>query len=285
MAQASSNTTTDNPAGSVSLIASYEHRIGHACRLVAAHIPPLLTDLLPPHPVILDNACGTGAATEQLVKAFPAARVHATDVAPPMVQAMQAVVAADAGLQACVASVEVMDGQELRGYDADRFDAVVTNFGIPFFFRDPVLGAREVHRTLKRGGGVAVFTVWKEFGFKPMLWEVQRRVGPADPLTELPLMEPWFDGTLLRQTLRDGGFASVEMSTVTEGVWGVGMKDFESVLLENFRAMARDWTDEEKAKLPVVTAQVLKDHGADFCISSGDKVGVPMTAWVAVCRK
>lgn len=62
MAQASSHTTTDNLAGFVSIIASYEHRVGHACRLVAVHIlQPFLTNLLPPHPVILDNACGTGA--------------------------------------------------------------------------------------------------------------------------------------------------------------------------------------------------------------------------------
>lgn len=45
-------------------------------------------------------------------------------------------------------------------------------------------------------------------------------------------MEPWFDGTLLRQTLRDGGFASVQKATVTEGMWGAGTKDFESVLVE-----------------------------------------------------
>ena len=49
--------------------------------------------------------------------------------------------------------------------------------------------------------------------------------------------------------------------------------------------VASNWTDEEKAKLPAVTAQVLDDHEAEFCIKSGDKVGVPMTAWVAVCRK
>ena len=73
---------------------------------------------------------------------------------------------------------------------------------------------------------------------------------------------------------------------MTEGMWGTGRKDLKSVLLENFQAMvASNWTDEEKAKLPAVTAQVLDDHEAEFCIKSGDKVGVPMTAWVAVCRK
>ena len=274
---------TDALAGFVSVIASYEHRVGHACRAVAAHIPDLLTGLPSTQPIILDNACGTGAATEEVIKALPSARVYAVDAVPPMVEAMKAIVAADPQLQAHVAEVEMMNGQELR-YEDDRFDASITNFGI-FFFPEPVVGARQVYRTLKPGGR-AVFTLWKEFGFKPVLWEVQRRVGPMNPLTELPLMEPWCDGTLLRQTLQDGGFTSVEMTTVTEGMWGVGIKDLESVLLENFQAMVmRNWTDEEKAKLPAVTTQVLKDCQADFCIRSGDKVGVPMTAWIAVCKK
>lgn len=49
--------------------------------------------------------------------------------------------------------------------------------------------------------------------------------------------------------------------------------------------VARDWTDEEKAKLPTITVQVLDGYEAEVCIKSGDKVGVPVTAWVAVCRK
>lgn len=281
MAQASS--TADALAGFASIIAVYEHRVGHSCRAVASHIPALLPPM-PSTPVILDNACGTGAVTEEFLKVLPSARIHAADVTPPMVQAMQAIVAAKPELQKGVVEVEVMDGQALR-YRNDFFDVSVMNFGI-FFFPDPVVGVGEVYRTLKRGG-TAVFTLWKEFGFKPVLWEVQRRVKPGDPLTELPLMEPWCDGTLLRQALREGGFTGgIEMTTVTEGMWGTGRKDLESVLLENFQAMvARNWTDEEKAKLPAVTAQVLDDREGDFCVRSGDKVGVPMTAWVAVCRK
>ena len=58
-------------------------------------------------------------------------------------------------------------------------------------------------------------------------------------------MEPWCDGALLRRTLQDAGFIDVEMTAVTEGMWGTGRKDFESVLLENFQAMvASNWTDE-----------------------------------------
>lgn len=88
---------------------------------------------------------------------------------------------------------------------------------------------------------------------------------------------------MLRRTLQEAGFTGVGMNAVTGGIWGTGWKDLDSVLVENFQAMVViNWTDEEKAKLPAVTAQVLDDHEAEFCIKSGDKVGVPMTAWVAV---
>ena len=78
----------------VSVIASYEHRVGHTCRAVAKHIPSLFNEL-PPNPIVLDNACGTGAATEEFLKALPAARIYAADAVLPMVQSMKAKLAAN----------------------------------------------------------------------------------------------------------------------------------------------------------------------------------------------
>ena len=243
----------------VSVITSYEHRVGHACRAVASHIPTLLTDL-PSSPIILDNACGTGAVTDELLRAFPSAKFYAVDVVPPMVQAMKANVAASSTLQNSVIAVEIMDGQTLQ-YQTDFFDVSVTNFGI-FFFPDPVLGAKEIYRTLKPDG-VAVVTVWKDFGFKPLLWEVQNRVKPVNPLAELPGMEAWIDGNLLVKTLKEGGFTAVEMKQVTEAMWGVSTEDLKNVLLENFGALvSRNWTDEEKAKLPGTYRRGSRRHEA-----------------------
>jgi hypothetical protein len=76
------------------------------------------------------------------------------------------------------------------------------------------------------------------------------------------------------------------MTTVTVGMWGRDRKDFESVLLENFAAMVHScWTEEEKARLPQVMAQVLDERKKEFCIYDGQKMGVPIKALVAVCRK
>jgi len=292
MAQNPSTQTanTDHLAGFASIINVYEHRIGHATRAIASHLPSLLSNKFPPNPngdppTILDNACGTGAVTDQLLKVLPSARIYASDAIPPMIESFKALRDTNEKWKKNIIDVAVMDGQELR-YEKNFFDIDIMNFGI-FFFPDPVKGAREVYRTLKPGG-VAIITVWKEFGFKPILWEVQKRVNPVNPLTELPLMEPWTDGELLKTTMKEGGFADtdIEMKIIEERMWGTGLEDFQKVLLENFEAMvARSWSGEEKARLATVIAEVLGDSEAEFCVRAGEEIGVPMVAWAAVCTK
>jgi len=183
---------------------------------------------------VLDNACGTGAAAQELLKVYPSAEVSAADVVPPMVQSFKAIIAVDPALAAQVKDLRLENGETLT-YADNSFDAVLINFGI-FFFQDPVAGAKQIYRMLKPGGTAAV-TLWKTFGFKPILWEVQKRMKPANPLTELPLMEPWCDPKKLEKVLMNGGFGSIKFSVVKEGIWGKNKADFMTVLLENFGAM------------------------------------------------
>lgn len=281
-------TAQEGLAGFAAVISVYEHRIGHICRAVASHLP----SLLPPSAsgfesgsriVVLDNACGTGAASLEMLRAFPHSTIHAADVMPAMVQSFQSLLTADPTLASHVTEVRVEDGEHLT-YADNMFDLSITNLGL-FFFADPVAGARQIYRTLKPGASAAV-TVWKAFGFKPILWEVQRRVGPVDPLTELPLMEPWCHPGKVEGVLREAGFGAVNMSVVKEVLWGTDRADFILVLLQNFGAMvARNWTEEEKAKLAPVTANVVEEMFDQFCIKDGEKVGCMMEAWAAVCTK
>jgi ubiquinone/menaquinone biosynthesis C-methylase UbiE len=273
----------DGLAGFTTVIDVYEHRIGHVCRAVASHLPALLKSFPSSDGTVLDNACGTGAASEELLKKFPTAEVFAADVVPPMVHSFKAIIATKPELQKQVKEVRVEDAQSLTFAD-DTFDASITNFGI-FFLPDPVAGAKQIYRTLKPGG-TAVITLWKTFGFRPILWEVQDQLKPANPLMELPLMEPWCDSALLEKTLKQGGFKHVDFTVVKEGLWGKDKEDFKLVLLENFGAMtARNWTEEERAKLPVMISQVIDEQQDNFCVTDGARVGCTMEAWVAVATK
>lgn len=265
--------------------ASYEHRVGHICRQVASQIAPLLRNF-PTNGTLLDDACGTGAATEELLKVFPAAQVSAIDLTPPMIDAFKHIISQSTLLASQVRAIQVGDAQHLP-YSDDSFDASIMNFGI-FFLPDPIAGVKEIHRTLKPGGTTAI-TVFKSFGFKPILDEVQNRIQPVNRLTKLPLMGPWCDSTKLKDVIVQGGFSIPSFHTVVAQLWGQDAEDFKVALLESFGMfVARAWSEEEKAKLSPITSQVvdeLLEKDDPVCLRDGSKVGCGGEAWVAIAVK
>ena len=79
---------------------------------------------------------------------------------------------------------------------------------------------------------------------------------------------------------------SIEFKTVNEVLCGRDMQSLQSVLIEKLRSMvARDWNDEEKARLPSVTAEVLAEKEADYCVHEKGRVGVPIDVWMVTCKK
>ncbi|MCJ1362981.1 hypothetical protein MMC16_002087 [Acarospora aff. strigata] len=260
---------------------TYEHRLGNATRAVARHILPFLSPL-PPNPVVLDNACGTGSFTTELLRTVPTAHVHAVDASPAMIDIIRTSFNTDTHVDPAV-----MDGTSLS-FPADTFDASVTNFGL-FFFPDPAAGAREIYRTLKPHGGVAAVTCWRAIGFLPVFYAVQERVAPKEPLQGLPQIERWMDGGVLKETMVGAGFGAEGLRLESVGVvlWGEGVEDLAGCLVENFRGMVGEkWSEDEKGRLPEVTERVLREGRERFCVEGeGGKVGVEMAAWIAVGRK
>ena len=153
-------------AGFASVISVYEHRVGHVCRAVASHLPSMLKSFPAVGGTVLDNAYGTGAAAQELLKVYPSAEVSAVDVVPPMVQSFKAIITADSALTTQIKDLRLENG-EILTYADNSFNAVLINFGI-FFFQDPVAGAKQIYRTLKPSD-IAMITLWKTFGFKPIL--------------------------------------------------------------------------------------------------------------------
>lgn len=112
-----------------------------------------------------------------------------------------------------------MNGQELR-YKADSFDADMTEFGLSSF-SGPALSARS-SLLYTPNQKVVLYSFYGGSTYIALCYgEVQRRLGPAIPLTKLSLMEAWFHLVLLRQMLQ-GGFTCSETTSAKENMWDPG---------------------------------------------------------------
>ena len=262
---------------------TYERRVGTVTRAVTTHIISLLKPL-PSHPVVLDNACGTGAFTGEFLKACPDAKIYAVDGSPGMIGIMQFTVQDRKWSETVYPAV--MDGQSLDFPD-NNFDISITNFGI-FFFPDPSKGARETHRTLKIGG-VAAVTCWKHIGFQTIFYEVQKSIQPISPVSGSPL-EEWQPREKLEMTMIQAGFANVKMENREVVYWAEGLADLVGRLVENFKSIiGPKWTEGEKSKLEKATENIIKENRETHCVegegNDAGKVGVKMDAWIAIGRK
>ncbi|MCJ1410932.1 hypothetical protein MMC19_005020 [Ptychographa xylographoides] len=270
-------------------LATYESRIGQATRSIATYIPALLPAFTSTSPLILDDACGTGAVTFEILQSIHNARIQAVDASSEMIGLMQAqlqLLVDSHSISEGAVSTAVMDAQALD-FPPSIFDAAIMNHGL-HFLPDPVLGVAEMHRVLKPGG-TGIVTVWADIGFLPILWEVQRIVEPEDPVLAFPVLERWFDEGYFERTIRDGGFDSVSVKKCEASLSGQGLSGLTEVLVQNFRGLfGSQWSEEEKSKLKRVTAEVLEKKGVALGMVSTGKNGkaeVKMAAWVGVGKK
>lgn len=261
---------------------TYERRIGRATRAIAAHIVTKALGSLPPDLTVHDNACGTGAFTDELLKVYHHAHVDATDASAPMVEIVNARMRSE-GLENQVKG-SVMDGAELKFEDA-RFDASVTNFGI-FFLPEPVKGMKEIHRTLKPGA-VAVLTCWESLD---LIWVIfagiEAVVKPKKQFTRPEFLLKWKDRTTMEGLLKEVGFTDVEMENVKVLLWGHDVDDLAGSLSENMKGIiGEDYGTEEKEKCFGATKTFLNGEGKHLVTWENGKVGFKMSAWVAKAVK
>jgi SAM-dependent methyltransferase len=179
----------------------YEMGTGGCTRELARSILklPQLSSLLnnTADAVLLDNACGSGIVSEEVLLQLEAA--GGTDVQPPTIHVVDAapnmVAIAQAKLSSMIESKRlvsaVMPGEKLD-YDDSTFTHSITNMGL-MFFPDPVAGANEIYRTLAPGG-VAIVTTWADLGYLDnVIRPAQKSARPQDTPYEVPIPSAWFD--------------------------------------------------------------------------------------------
>ena len=72
-------------------------------------------------------------------------------------------------------------------YSDEPFNVHIMSFGI-FFTSDEKQAAKEIYRTIKKGG-IAMLTCWKESTLFEMIFDVQRIFQPVSPIKDLPMRE------------------------------------------------------------------------------------------------
>lgn len=136
----------------------YERLTGGCTRIIAAEISKSITPPITSTSYVLDNACGTGAFTEEVKARIPDAHIMAADIAPGMARRVRDLVNSRGWTNV---ETPVQDMRDLNQFDKDTFTHVVTNFALaPLKDQDELLKAtREMYRVLQ-DDGVCVVTSW-----------------------------------------------------------------------------------------------------------------------------
>ena len=278
--------------------ARYEASLGGCTRELARYLietaPPFDSDS---H--VLDSACGTGiVAQEILFKQYAAAKtppkISCTDGAAAMIDLARAtcntIIDANKGTDSADMSFDTMPGEDLRFPD-NHFTHSFTNQGI-LFFKDAAKGASEIHRTLKPGG-TAIVTSWKELGYVPIIQAAQKVVTPDAPPFKIPISEQWFEAAHLEKTLRDAGFAGVEVreKEVCYAFKTVG--ELCDAILMLLGHVAPNLSDEQKAEFKKqfeieadkVAVKIERLVAGDLEGRTEELVGLKMVALVGVAKK
>ncbi|KAI9716074.1 MAG: hypothetical protein M1828_000485 [Chrysothrix sp. TS-e1954] len=261
---------------------TYEFRTGGATKTVSKYI----MQYLPPldgGSIILDNACGAGAVTADLLTQCPTARIEAVDVSPAMIDIVNTRIADNSSWKGRV-TAKVCDGQDLS-LDSDRYDLSIMNFGI-FFFPDPDAGAREIVRTLKPGG-MACVTCWKASALRDIFNAVQAVVKPATEVESSPVFEKWTKPETLPGTLTRAGLKNVRLHEKPVVMAWDDEETLVKAMTLNMGALSGDsWTQDEKARIPTALKIVLAESPELFDVPGGiPEKGVAQTAFVAFGEK
>jgi ubiquinone/menaquinone biosynthesis C-methylase UbiE len=241
-------------------------------RNVIKRTPPITSDS-----TVLDNACGPGIVTGQIIKDLTSnttPQFFAADLSPAMLEQLRK------HEWASKVQSEVMDAQELK-YPDNKFTHSFTNFAL-MAVPDPLKAAKQIHRTLKPGG-TAALTTWKQLGYMVIFHDAQRKVKPDSEFLPGPrgISGEWMSDTKFRSTLEEAGFQAkdveitTETATMSSDMWVSGLELMKNMLVSD---IVQGWTDKEKEEYNVA----LKEQ---FELENANPRPTEMVAWVAVAHK
>ncbi|HEX2940707.1 MAG TPA: methyltransferase domain-containing protein [Rhodopila sp.] len=221
---------------------------------------------------VLDIACGPGFVTAAAAQRGAVAR--GLDFSAAMLRVARE---RHAGI-----TFDQGDAEALP-YDADGFDAVISNFGIHHVPR-PVMALREAHRVLRPGAALA-FTIWaapEENTAWKLVFDAVRRHGDMTA-SRAPAPGGGFRAPDdCRAALEEAGFGRIVGRRLT-GLWRHA--DGNSLLMalrSGTARMAALINAQAPAVLPAIAAEIDAQAAA---FRDGAGLAIPITAFVAAGRR
>jgi ubiquinone/menaquinone biosynthesis C-methylase UbiE len=277
---------------------SYERSSGGCTRELARSLLslPQLSQAGGPGSIVLDNSCGTGIVTEEILLRHRdvegserrLATIHAVDPASNMLaiarRKLEVLAESPSRRAAFKITTRVMRGEQLD-FDDNTFTHIITNLGI-LFYEDSLVGAKEMYRTLMPGG-VAVVTSWIDLGyFEQVLQPAHSEIRLDDPPLELPLSLDWLSPSHLEATMVRAGFQEVQISTSKVHHGARSLEKLVDSLMETSHGVWAGWTDDERIKFRGFVREMATPLAERYTMPDGNPgFGIPMVAAVAVCRK
>ena len=227
---------------------------------------------------LLDVAAGSGALSIPAARA--GAHVLATDLAPTMVERLQARARA-AGLTNLQA--RAMDGTALD-VDDGSFDLVASQHGVTLF-PDMARGLQEMVRATRPGGKVMLvnFGPLQDTEFVNVFMRAVKAAVPGAPVPTPdapPLPFQASDPAVLRQRLADAGLVDVQVQTFQEQATFASAEDYWRTLATSNpigTALARQLSKEQRAQAMKALETLMaprSDGKGGFRLVSAFNVGV-----------
>ncbi len=170
----------------------------------------LLHELLPPHGIVADIACGTGLVSRSAAQHESVKAVMASDVAEPMIAKARAI----AGDREDKISYSVASALELPLED-ESCDVAFCHQGLQFF-PDKPQAMREVKRILKPGGKAAL-AVWTSASDGNPLFDAFEKIVAGELGQDLIPFGPFAFGNqnAIRELALQAGFEIEDLQTHT----------------------------------------------------------------------
>ena len=160
---------------------------------------------------VLDVGCGAGATTLAMARRIgDSGRCVGLDISEPLV----ALATARAQAEGTANAEFVAADAQTYAFEAGRFDAIVSRFGV-MFFDDPVAAFANIRRAARPGGRLA-FVAWRSPAENDFMTAAARAAAPflppaPPPDPNAPGQFAFADGVRVKRILEASGWSSIEV--------------------------------------------------------------------------